>query len=142
MATKYLDSTGLSHLWSKLKDYFQPKLVSGTNIKTINNTSLLGSGNISISGGSVSTDLFSVQNVSISASGSSSGAVSNTKNVTKAGYYPLGIVGTSVETAGAYSRGFYLSNVQTGSCTLNVRLQVTGSGTKNCNANILWMKVT
>lgn len=33
----------------------QEKLVSGTNIKTINNTSLLGSGDISISGGS---DLF------------------------------------------------------------------------------------
>ena len=33
-----------------LSDY-QPLLVSGTNIKTINNTSLLGSGNISISGG-------------------------------------------------------------------------------------------
>ncbi len=52
MAKKYLDDTGLSHLWSKLKDYFQVKLVSGTNIKTINNTSLLGSGNISISSGS------------------------------------------------------------------------------------------
>lgn len=34
-----------------LSDY-QLKLVSGTNIKTINNESLLGSGNISISGGS------------------------------------------------------------------------------------------
>lgn len=34
-----------------LSDY-QPLLVSGTNIKTINNESLLGSGNISISGGS------------------------------------------------------------------------------------------
>lgn len=33
----------------------QEKLISGTNIKTINNTSLLGSGDISISGGS---DLF------------------------------------------------------------------------------------
>lgn len=51
MAKKYLDDTGLSHLWSKLKDYFQVKLVSGTNIKTINNNSLLGSGNISISSG-------------------------------------------------------------------------------------------
>ena len=30
---------------------FQPKLVSGTNIKTINNQSLLGSGNIDIQGG-------------------------------------------------------------------------------------------
>ena len=32
----------------------QPTLVSGTNIKTINNQSILGSGNISISGGGVS----------------------------------------------------------------------------------------
>ena len=53
---KYLDSTGLTYLWSKLKDYFQAKLVSGTNIKTINGNSLLGSGNIDISGGG-STDV-------------------------------------------------------------------------------------
>lgn len=38
--------------WSYNDIGFQEKLVSGTNIKTINNTSLLGSGNISISGGS------------------------------------------------------------------------------------------
>ena len=35
----------------------QPKLVSGTNIKTINNQSLLGSGNITISGGSGGQDM-------------------------------------------------------------------------------------
>lgn len=51
MAKKYLDDSGLSYLWGKLKDYFQVKLVSGTNIKTINNNSLLGNGNITISGG-------------------------------------------------------------------------------------------
>lgn len=51
MANKYLDTTGLAYLWGKLKDYFQAKLVSGTNIKTINNNSLLGSGNIDINGG-------------------------------------------------------------------------------------------
>lgn len=33
----------------------QPTLVSGTNIKTVNGTSLLGSGNINISGGTVSS---------------------------------------------------------------------------------------
>lgn len=33
----------------------QPTLVSGTNIKTINSTSLLGSGNISIPTGNVSS---------------------------------------------------------------------------------------
>lgn len=43
-----------------LSNWFQDKLISGTNIKTINNQSLLGSGNISISGGgggNVDTDL-------------------------------------------------------------------------------------
>lgn len=36
---------------------FQSPLVSGTNIKTINNTSILGSGNITIEGGSGSSDI-------------------------------------------------------------------------------------
>ena len=36
---------------SSILDSKQANLVSGTNIKTINNESLLGSGNISISGG-------------------------------------------------------------------------------------------
>lgn len=35
----------------EIVDYKQDTLVSGTNIKTINNESLLGSGNINISGG-------------------------------------------------------------------------------------------
>lgn len=48
MAKKYLDDTGMSYFWGKLKDYFQAKLVSGTNIKTINNESVLGSGDISL----------------------------------------------------------------------------------------------
>ena len=48
---KYLDNTGLSYLWSKIKPLINAKqdtLVSGTNIKTVNNTSLLGNGNIDI----------------------------------------------------------------------------------------------
>lgn len=51
MSTEYLDKTGLTYLWGKIKSKFQEKLVSGTNIKTINNQSVLGSGNIAISGG-------------------------------------------------------------------------------------------
>jgi hypothetical protein len=51
MAKEYLDKSGLSYFWGKLKAYFQEKLVSGTNMKTINNESVLGSGNISISSG-------------------------------------------------------------------------------------------
>ena len=52
--SKYLDDSGLSYFWGKLKTKLAAKqdtLVSGTNIKTVNNESLLGSGNISISGG-------------------------------------------------------------------------------------------
>lgn len=41
---------------NEIVDAKQDTLVSGTNIKTINNQSLLGSGNISIGGGSVATD--------------------------------------------------------------------------------------
>ena len=44
-----------SENWSSSSEDVQEKLISGTNIKTINNTSLLGSGDISISGVS---DLF------------------------------------------------------------------------------------
>lgn len=45
--SNFIDSTDLSTALSSKQD----TLVSGTNIKTINNNSLLGSGNISISGG-------------------------------------------------------------------------------------------
>lgn len=38
---------------NELVDDKQDTLVSGTNIKTVNNESLLGSGNITISGGAV-----------------------------------------------------------------------------------------
>ena len=55
MANKtYLDKNGLTYFWSKIKSALtgkQDTLVSGTNIKTINNTSLLGSGNILINDG-------------------------------------------------------------------------------------------
>ena len=51
--TKYLNDTGLSEIWANIKNYVysqllgkQDTLVSGTNIKTVNNQSLLGSGNV------------------------------------------------------------------------------------------------
>lgn len=49
MAKEYLDKSGLTYFWNKLKILFngkQNELVSGTTIKTINGESLLGSGNI------------------------------------------------------------------------------------------------
>lgn len=48
---KYLSASGVTHLWSKIDALVQTKqnkLVSGTNIKTVNGESILGSGNISI----------------------------------------------------------------------------------------------
>lgn len=52
-------SSGVVDLGSVITEHqdlsgYQPKLVSGTNIKTINGTSILGSGNITIEGGSSS----------------------------------------------------------------------------------------
>lgn len=44
---EFLDKTGLSYFWEKINQLKQDKLVSGTNIKTVNNQTLLGSGNIS-----------------------------------------------------------------------------------------------
>lgn len=46
----------------------QDTLVSGTNIKTINNTSLLGSGNINIGSGGTSTDV-QINGISITSNG-------------------------------------------------------------------------
>ena len=40
-----------NNTWSNSSTELQEQLISGTNIKTINNQSILGSGNISISGG-------------------------------------------------------------------------------------------
>lgn len=60
MADKYLDESGLSYFWTKLKAYFQQKLISGTNIKTINSQSILGSGDMVIGGGGSVLDFYPV----------------------------------------------------------------------------------
>ncbi len=49
--SQYLDLAGVQELWSKIKTLVgkkQDTLVSGTSIKTINSTSILGSGNIAV----------------------------------------------------------------------------------------------
>lgn len=48
---------------NELIDYKQDALVSGTNIKTINNQSLLGSGNIDIQGGGSDVEAFTAAEV-------------------------------------------------------------------------------
>lgn len=54
-----------------LADSKQEELVSGTNIKTINNQSLLGSGNISISGGLTIDDIYPVGSIYMSVNSTS-----------------------------------------------------------------------
>lgn len=58
MAKQFLDDTGVTHLWGKIKGMFATKsdlnskqnnLVSGGNIKTINGISILGPGDMVIS---------------------------------------------------------------------------------------------
>jgi len=51
--SKYLNGSGVSEIWLNVKNYVysqllgkQETLVSGSNIKTVNNQSLLGSGNV------------------------------------------------------------------------------------------------
>ena len=44
--SKVITLQGLSRFLAKCKEYFQQKLVSGTNIKKVNNSSLLGNGNL------------------------------------------------------------------------------------------------
>lgn len=95
-----------------------------------------------ITANALTSDIFLVTEETITVSGSSTGASANSKAVTNTGYYPLGVVGTNVGTAGAYSRGFYLSNVADGSCTLNARLHIASTGNKTCTAYILWLKTS
>lgn len=57
---KFADRNGIARLLGKIKTLLagkQDTLVSGTNIKTVNNTSLLGSGNISVNAHQTLTDV-------------------------------------------------------------------------------------
>ena len=53
MSQKYLNESGLSYFWSKIKSALggkQDSLISGTNVKTINGNSILGSGDLTVGG--------------------------------------------------------------------------------------------
>ena len=99
MAYKYLDETGLAYFWGKLKGYFQEKLVSGTNIKTVHGTSILGSGNINTPQPKfVDT---SVANQTIN--GSSDATLTLAAPTVPSGYAVLGIVNIWFDATGTSS---------------------------------------
>ena len=54
---EFLDKNGLQYFWDQVDGAKQDILVSGENIKTINNNSILGSGNLDIEGGGGVTDV-------------------------------------------------------------------------------------
>lgn len=65
---KFLDSTGVTFLWSKIKELVGTKqdvLVSGTNIKRINGQDLTGPGELEITGGETTSQVDPVNSSSI-----------------------------------------------------------------------------
>lgn len=94
------DSTNLMTSWTGKQD----ALVSGTNIKTINSTSLLGSGNIVISGGGSSnltildkTDNYSIQTSDLGKIITMTATVSKTFTLPSVGSSDIGLYFTIVK---------------------------------------------
>lgn len=106
--------------------------------------------NIQFSGGSLwlsvdPTHSFDVTETTLDAyDGGLSGSGNIAGYITEynAGWYPLGVVGESIATGGVYSRGAYITNATTGSCTVNARVYNTGSGGVTAKVYVLWVNVT
>jgi hypothetical protein len=109
----------------------QATLVSGTNIKTVNGTSLLGSGNITISGGSGGIDSAAVINLIdsdyVQARQSASGTVDSAQTISLA----RGAV--SVTTGSASGGGALAYNSTTGVLTFNPSTNSGGGGATLAN---------
>ena len=56
----YLDDKGLEYFWGLINRSKQDTLRSGTNIKTVNGNSILGSGDLNVSGDCVAYPTFSI----------------------------------------------------------------------------------
>lgn len=123
----YLDDQGVEYLVADIKEKtdaaYQPILVSGTNIKTVNNTSLLGSGNISIEGGATTTWYGT----------SSTAAGTAAKVVTCSGFALVkGAIVSVLFSTGNTAATPTLNVNSTGAKTIYV-----GSGTINSTTNVL-----
>lgn len=97
---KYLDNTGLAYFKDKLDTELatkQDSLVSGTNIKTVNNQSLLGSGNISITSGTSNIE-----------NGTGTGSLKQAGNNTASGDYSFASgTQTTASNYGSHTEGAY-----------------------------------
>lgn len=90
-------------------------------------------------GAQFSTTEVSGTSSSISANG---GVGEYSKDATKTGYTPLGVVGFSVSQAAFVMRRCYLSAASSGSCTVywNVKNTGTSAATATLSAKVLWVK--
>lgn len=104
-SSNFLDGSGVVDLVTKLRTKFQQTLISGTNIKTINNESLLGSGDIPVGGGSVT---------SVGATNATNGGLS--------------ISGSPVTTSGTITIGHsnILSSAQTTQAVYPIKIDKNG----------------
>lgn len=149
MAKEYLDKNGLTYLWAKLKALFnnkQDKLVSGTNIKTINNTSLLGSGNISISGGDSSFD-YEVVNLEVDVGQIAAHSQKNvgTVNVPAAdipsGKTLVGIVGVACNNYRIVPYNYYVNGVNSITCAIVNTTTANSAATSVMTFKLLYVDV-
>ena len=108
---KFLDGTGLGRVWDKIKTLVgtkQDTLVSGTNIKTINSTSLLGSGNVAVQETLTSgTNIKTINSTSVLGSGDiavqevlvGSGAGQNIKTINSTSLLGTGDITIAIDEA-------------------------------------------
>lgn len=67
---------------------------------------------------------------------------SSTYAITKAGYFPIGVVGFYVSNANVLCRACYLTNIQEGSATINYYMRsVSGTNTVTQTTRVLWVKI-
>ena len=124
--------------------YFQQALVSGTNIKTINNSSLLGSGNITISRGTTLNEVYPVGAIYLSTVNTNPGTlfggvweqIKDTFLLTAGDTYTAGATGGEAEHK--------LTIAEMPSHNHTTRSRFTGSSTGNYQTNLsaLYIKET
>lgn len=58
--SEFLDKNGLSYFWGLVNRLKQDTLRSGTNIKTVNGNSILGSGDLEVTGDCIAYPTFEI----------------------------------------------------------------------------------
>lgn len=127
----------------------QPLLVSGTNIKTINGVSVLGSGDIDVSSGGISSSLFDIHtttlldSVEIAANSHTYGEVSVAQTYPSDPAYPIGVVGWNAPYCPFVPARLRLTARAIGQATIayDIRNVLNTAQTGDFTVEILWIKM-